>query len=99
MDAARERIKKSSNIEPRKFEDLRDEERIVVYRHLIQQMLTKNIPMPNEKTHHVVSELLNTIFDIDKMLYFVAPEWWRPRLHESHQSLGRSVHAATNRYC
>jgi hypothetical protein len=92
VDAARERIKKSSNIEPRKFEDLRDEERIVVYRHLIQQMLTKNIPMPDEKTHHVVSELLNTIFDIDKMLYFVAPEWWRPRLHESHQSLG-SVHA------
>jgi hypothetical protein len=35
-----------------------------------------------------VSELLNTIFDIDKMLYFVAPEWWRPRLHHSHQGLG-----------
>jgi hypothetical protein len=35
-----------------------------------------------------VAELLNTIFDIDKMLYFVAPEWWRPRLHQSHQALG-----------
>src|SRR5262249_29406421 len=22
------------------------------------------------------------------MLYFVAPEWWRPRLHHSHQALG-----------
>lgn len=88
VDAARERIKLASNIEPRKFEDLREEERIVVYRSLIQDMLTKDIPMPDDRTRHVVAELLNTIFDIDKMLYFVAPEWWRPRLHQSHQGLG-----------
>jgi len=31
---------------------------------------------------------LNSIFDVDKMLCFVAPEWWRPRLHRSHLSLG-----------
>ena len=88
VEAARERINMASNIESRKFEDLREEERIVVYRMLIQEMLTKNIPMPDDRTRHVVSELLNTIFDIDKMLYFVAPEWWRPRLHRSHQGLG-----------
>lgn len=88
VEAARERIKLASKIEARKFEDLREEERIVVYRSLIQEMLTKDIPMPDDRTRHVVSELLNTIFDIDKMLYFVAPEWWRPRLHRSHQSLG-----------
>ena len=78
----------ASKIEPRTFEDLREEERIVVYRSLIQDMLTKDIPMPDDRTRHVVSELLNSIFDVDKMLYFVAPEWWRPRLHRSHQSLG-----------
>jgi hypothetical protein len=88
VNAARERIKIASKIESRKFEDLREEERIVVYRSLIQDMLTQGIPMPDDKTRHVVAELLNTIFDIDKMLYFVAPEWWRPRLHQSHQSLG-----------
>jgi hypothetical protein len=44
--------------------------------------------MPDDRTRHVVAELLNTIFDIDKMLYFVAPEWWRPRLHQSRQALG-----------
>lgn len=88
VDAARDRITKSSKIQSRKFEDLREEERIVVYRGLIQEMLTKNLPMPDDRTRHVVSELLNTIFDIDKMLYFVAPEWWRPRLHHSHQGLG-----------
>jgi hypothetical protein len=88
VEAAQDRIEKASRIAPRKFEDLREEERIVVYRALIQDMLTKGIPMPDDRTRHVVSELLNTIFDIDKMLYFVAPEWWRPRLHQSHQVLG-----------
>jgi hypothetical protein len=88
VEAARDRINKTSNIQPRKFEDLREEERIVVYRSLIQEMLTKDLPMPDDRTRHVVSELLNSIFDVDKMLYFVAPEWWRPRLHQSHQALG-----------
>jgi hypothetical protein len=89
LDAARDRIAKASRIESRPFEELREEERIVVYRGLIQDMLTKGVPMPDDRTRHVVSELLNTIFDIDKMLYFVAPEWWRPRLHRSHQALGK----------
>lgn len=88
VEAAKDRVTKASKIEVRPFEDLREEERIVVYRALIQDMLTRGIPMPDDRTRHVVSELLNAIFDIDKMLYFVAPEWWRPRLHRSHQVLG-----------
>jgi hypothetical protein len=51
-------------------------------------MLTKDLPIKDNRTYHAVAELLNSIFDIDKMLYFVAPEWWRPRLHPSHQNLG-----------
>jgi len=43
--------------------------------------------MPDDRTRHVTAELLNSIFDVDKMLYFVAPEWWRPRLHRSSQQL------------
>jgi hypothetical protein len=35
----------------------------------------------------VVAELINSIFDVDKMLYFVAPEWWRPRLRVYRQQL------------
>lgn len=27
----------------------------------------------------MLSELINSIFDVNKMLYFVAPEWWKPR--------------------
>ena len=90
VTAARERINAASNIVSRPFDQLRDEERIVVYRNLIQGMLTPStlVPQPDRQTQHVVAELLNSIFDVDKMLYFVAPEWWRPRLHQSHQQLG-----------
>jgi hypothetical protein len=67
-----------------------------VYRKLIQDMLTKGVSMPDDTTRHVVSELINSIFDVDKMLYFVAPEWWRPRLHQSHQNLGQFKKPTTN---
>jgi hypothetical protein len=95
IDAARERIELASGIEARKFEDLREEERIVVYRILIQDMLTKDLPLSDSRTRHAVAELLNSIFDVDKMLYFVAPEWWRPRLHRSGQRLGSPPSSGT----
>jgi hypothetical protein len=90
LDAARERIALASNLQPRRSEDLREEERVVVYRTLIQDMLTPAnlLPQADPQTFHVVAELINSIFDVDKLLYFVAPEWWRPRLHQSHQRLG-----------
>jgi len=85
VESAQERVNIASHVKQRKFEELREEERIVIYRVLIQDMLSKHISMPDDRTRHVVSELLNTIFDIDKMLYFVAPEWWRPRNHQQHK--------------
>jgi len=90
ITAAKERIKFASKINPRVSEDLREEERIVVYRKLIQELLMKGISQPDDATRHVVAELINSIFDVEKMLYFVSPEWWRPRLHRSHQNLGAS---------
>lgn len=89
VESARERVTLASKIRQRKYEDLRHEERIVVYRALIQELLTKDIPQPDDRTRHIVAELINSIFDVDKMLYFVSPEWWRPRLHRSAQELGR----------
>jgi hypothetical protein len=82
--AARERIKVASEITPRPSEDLREEERTVVYRALITQLMS----VGTHQSKHVISELVRSIFDVDKMLYFVAPEWWAPRLHRSSQHLG-----------
>ncbi len=87
VETLKERVDVISKIKARNGEDLREEERIVIYRKLVQEMLQKNIEMPDDQTRHVVAELINSIFDVDKMLYFVSPEWWRPRLRRSAQQL------------
>jgi hypothetical protein len=76
IQASRERISMASRIAPRAAEDLREEERTVVYRRLITQLMRVGGAHHSE---HVVSELVRSIFDVDKMLYFVASEWWVPR--------------------
>jgi len=96
LDSVRERVTLASKITRRKFEDLREEERTIVYRNLIKALLTEQLyrDTPDTpsgfQTRHVLSELINSIFDIDKMLYFVAPEWWKPR-RRAVLSLGGSA--------
>lgn len=87
VENARQRVKLMHQIRSRPSDELREEERIVVYRKLIQEMLTSGVNMPDDRTRHIVAELINSIFDVDKMLYFVAPEWWRPRLRDHRQQL------------
>jgi hypothetical protein len=86
INAVKDRVTLASKITKRKFEDLREEERTIVYRNLIKSLMTDkhyrvaNGDMKNlYQAQHILSELINAVFDIDKMLYFVAPEWWRPR--------------------
>ena len=88
VKAAQERIKIASKITPRRYEDLRMEERIAVYRRLLQSLAPgsgkENMSKSKRKrfsyagmsdqTRHVWSEILNSIFDLEKMLYFVAPD-------------------------
>lgn len=80
VDVMRERTRLLGEVEKRPSDDLREEERSVVYHELIAQLLD---PLPtNNKTpmpEHQASEILRSIFDVDRMLYFVAPDWWRPR--------------------
>jgi hypothetical protein len=102
--AAKERLEQASEIVQRKFEDLREEERTVVYRALIRDLMAKdkttliatddNYDTATYQRRHLYSTVLNSIFDIDKMLYFVAPEWWKPRAHFS-QYLGRNPEAVS----
>lgn len=87
-DAAQERIELAAGIEARRFEDLREEERTVVYRALVADLMAgtgadKNYwyKNANSKQRHVYATVLNAIFDVERMLYFVAPEWWKPRAH------------------
>ena len=64
VDTVKDRVTIASKIRTRPGDDLRDEERIVVYRRLIQDMLLKDVDLPDDRTRHVTAELLNAIFDV-----------------------------------
>jgi hypothetical protein len=76
----RDRVKLASNIQPRGFADLREEERVIVFRNLIQQLLVvAGVGSDDSHVRHVFSEVVESMFDMDNMLYFVSPDWWMPR--------------------
>jgi len=88
--SAHDRAKAASNIAPRNFAELREEERIVVYRNLIRKLLDlAGITNEDPKLRHVFAELIQSMFDVDEMLYFVSPEWWMPRrFNDNRQNIG-----------
>lgn len=80
FSSVKERVKLASKIQPRKYEDLREEERIIVYRNLIRQLMQDTgVETAPPSVQHLFAELVQSMFDVEKMLYFVAPEWWVPR--------------------
>lgn len=95
VEAVKDRTTAISKIVRRPSTDLREEERIVVYRRLVQDMLMAKLNLPDDRTRHLAAEVINAIFDVEKMLYYVAPEWWRPRLHRSTQDYASQGQGAT----
>jgi hypothetical protein len=78
----RERVELASRIKARPTDDLREEERTIVYRRLIHRLMREAWVIAGDRNlAHLRSELIKSLFDVDKMLYFVAPEWWQPRRH------------------
>jgi hypothetical protein len=95
--AAKERIEIAASVKKRLFEDLREEERTLVYRALIADLMATdaksgdpNYQIATDQQRHLYATVINAIFDIDKLLYFVAPEWWKPRSH-SKLRLGANI--------
>jgi hypothetical protein len=91
FESVRDRIKVASGLKPRLPWDLREEERTIVYRELIRRLMLDSWDLPdtedNRRLSHVRSEVIRAIFDVDAMLYFVAPEWWMPRRHRTRHNL------------
>lgn len=83
IEAMKERIELASDIQKRRPEVLRGEERIVVFRRLIEQLMR----VGRDQGTHVTAELVRSLFDVDQMLYFVAPDWWRARRRSYGQQL------------
>ena len=75
VQAARDRVKVAGDVLPRATEDLRAEERSAIFGRLVK-MLRRGAA---DEADHVTVELIRALFDVEKMLYFVADAWWRPR--------------------
>lgn len=82
--SVQDRLRAAGSIKPRPADALREEERTVIYRQLIGQLTS----IRGADSSHMLSELIRTMFDVDKMLYFVAPDWWVAHVFSSHQQLG-----------
>ncbi|KOV58157.1 hypothetical protein [Streptomyces sp. MMG1121] len=80
-NAVRDRLKLVSAARPRPADDLRAEERSTVYGSLIRQL-------EYFADAHLGSELLRQIFDVDEMLYFVAPDFWKAKVPLSSADAG-----------
>jgi hypothetical protein len=98
MENIRKRIKAAASIRTRPGWDLREEERTVVYRKLIERLMLDSWKLPdndqNRRLSHVRSEIVRAIFDVDAMLYFVAPEWWMPRRRRGQLNLNVTMPGA-----
>ena len=92
VDGVRERIKLASQITPRHPDDLRAEERSVIYRALVNELVGGAVG----DELHLFSEKVRAIFDIDRMLYYVAPDWWDPRTsrRQARPARGRGTERA-----
>ncbi|MDD5322009.1 MAG: hypothetical protein PHD43_15640 [Methylococcales bacterium] len=101
MESVRDRIKDASTIKPRPSWDLREEERAIVYRQLIARLMLDSWKLPDtedsRRLSHVRSEVIRAIFDVDAMLYFVAPEWWMPRRHQTKHNLTAYANALSRK--
>ena len=99
MESVRQRITDASAIRERPSWDLREEERTVVYRKLLERLMLDSWDAArkqpenadNRRLAHVRSEVIRAIFDVDSMLYFVAPEWWMPRRRRGQLNLDLAV--------
>ncbi|OOG14522.1 hypothetical protein [Pseudomonas sp. C9] len=100
LENVRARIKDASNVRQRSTVALREEERTIVYRKLIERLMLDSWKLPdtpeNRRLSHVRSEIVRSLFDIDAMLYFVAPEWWMPQRRTGQLDL--NVNLDGNRY-
>ncbi|WP_327691072.1 hypothetical protein OG870_17285 [Streptomyces sp. NBC_00461] len=79
--AVRERLQLVSTMRSRTPEDLRSEERRVVFRNLIRRLeQAKQYPKDPSFQPFPEAEGIQHLFDVEEMLYFVAPDYWRPGL-------------------
>jgi hypothetical protein len=72
-------LKNFGKIDQRNPDDLRKEERAVVVKRVMEEVF-HNFGDPltwGDSDWHIVAEFAHRLFDLDRLLYFVSPEWFR----------------------
>jgi len=96
VNGVRDRVRLASGIRKRPAEDQREEERTVIYRALLARLMRDAWSLSaDRKVAHLRSEFIRSIFDVDKMFYAVAPEWWQPR-RRSGQQVGAEIRSTND---
>jgi hypothetical protein len=93
VQGVRERVDLARGVRARFSDDLRAEERTIIYRRLLAQLL----PIRKQPDLDLLSERVRAIFDVERMLYFVAPDWWRPNKTSRGQIQDQKTLAPSNR--
>ncbi|OCK91452.1 carbohydrate-binding module family 12 protein [Cenococcum geophilum 1.58] len=80
-ETLRARLKVMGKVRTRSQEDMRAEERNVIYRSIITRLYGTEQGWKSDD-YYAASEMIRYFFDIDAMLYFVAPDWWKPQTNQ-----------------
>ncbi|PVH70220.1 carbohydrate-binding module family 12 protein [Cadophora sp. DSE1049] len=80
-ETLRSRLKVMGKVRTRSQEDMRAEERNVIYRNIISRLYGSEQGWKSDD-YYAASEMIRYFFDIDAMLYFVAPDWWKPQTNQ-----------------
>jgi hypothetical protein len=80
-NAVQEKIKQSGKVRRLTSAELREEESYILYRYILQYLMGAE----TSRKKHVSDEIFRSLFDIENIFYYIAPDWWLPRIHgEQH---------------
>lgn len=81
-NAIQEKIELSGQECRRTFAELREEESYILYRYILRYLMGAE----TGRKKHVSDEIFRSLFDIEKIFYYIAPDWWMPRIPDGQDS-------------
>ena len=81
-NAVQEKIKLSGQVRRHTSAELREEESYILYRYILLYLMGAE----TGRKKHVSDEIFSSLFDIEKIFYYIAPDWWLPRIPAGQHS-------------
>lgn len=81
-NAIREKVKLAGQERRRTSAELREEESYILYRYILRYLMGAEAG----RKRHVTDEIFRSLFEIERIFYFIAPDWWLPRIASGQHS-------------